>query len=192
MARTKAFDEEKILDDAMKLFWHRGYQALSAQELVDGLGLSRSSLYDTFGDKHTLYIKALKRYREIIVMKTITVLDNAKNIPKAIREVFQMQLDANFNSEQSRGCLMVNSRTELSQHDPEVAAIVKDNWEMLEGAFYRAVQRGQESGQVSTERNPRALARFFVSNSWGLNLYGTSDADEKVFKDIIKVVLSVL
>ncbi len=192
MARTKAFDEEKILDDAMKLFWHRGYQALSAQELVDGLGLSRSSLYDTFGDKHTLYIKALRRYRDRIAANTIKVLDEAKNIPKAIKEVFQMNLDANFKSEQTKGCFIVNSRTELSPHDPEVAAIVQENWQALEDAFYRALKRGQEAGQVSAAQNPRALARFFVNNSWGLNVYGKADAEESVFKDIIKVALSVL
>jgi len=192
MARTKTFDEETILDEAMKLFWHTGYHSLSAQELVDGLGLSRSSLYDTFGDKHTLYVKALRRYRKLTAEGTISVLDNAKNIPKAIKEVFQMNFDASFGLEPSRGCFMVNSRVELSPHDPEIAEIVKENWQALEDGFYRALKRGQEAGQVSAAQNARTLARFFVNNSWGLSVYGKADADEKVFKDIIKVALSVL
>ncbi|SEB18463.1 TetR/AcrR family transcriptional regulator [Pedobacter hartonius] len=192
MARTKSFDEETILDEAMKLFWHTGYHSLSAQELVDGLGLSRSSLYDTFGDKHTLYVKALRRYSKLTVEATISVLDQAKNIPKAIKEVFQMNFNASFGSELTKGCFVVNSRVELSPHDPEIAGIVKENWQSLEDGFYRALKRGQEAGQVSNAHNARTLARFFVNNSWGLNVYGNADADEKVFKDIIKVALSVL
>jgi len=60
MARTKDFDEDKVLQKAMNLFWHKGYNGTSMQDLVDGLGISRSSMYDTFGDKHTLFIRALE------------------------------------------------------------------------------------------------------------------------------------
>ncbi|MEJ0106748.1 MAG: helix-turn-helix domain-containing protein [Bacteroidota bacterium] len=61
MARTKVFDEQMVLDKAMNLFWQKGYNATSAQDLVNGLSISRSSLYDTFGDKHSLFVKALKQ-----------------------------------------------------------------------------------------------------------------------------------
>ncbi len=50
-----------VLDKAMNLFWQKGYNATSAQDLVNGLSISRSSLYDTFGDKHSLFVKALKQ-----------------------------------------------------------------------------------------------------------------------------------
>ena len=64
MARTKDFDEDEVLDKAMYLFWNQGYNGTSMQDLVDGLGISRSSLYDTFGDKHSLFIKTLENYKK--------------------------------------------------------------------------------------------------------------------------------
>ncbi len=64
MARTKDFDEQEVLKKAVCLFWNKGYNATSMQDLVDQLGISRSSLYDTYGDKHTLYLKALEEYQQ--------------------------------------------------------------------------------------------------------------------------------
>ena len=65
MARTKDFDENEVLTKAMHLFWSKGYNATSMEDLVSGLGISRSSLYDTYTDKHTLFIKALENYQQI-------------------------------------------------------------------------------------------------------------------------------
>src|SRR5277367_142217 len=64
MARTKDFDENEVLGKAINIFWYKGYNGTSMQDLVDGLGISRSSLYDTFGDKHSLYVKALESYQK--------------------------------------------------------------------------------------------------------------------------------
>jgi TetR/AcrR family transcriptional repressor of nem operon len=65
MARTKDFDENEVLKKAVDIFWLKGYSATSMQDLVDGLGISRSSLYDTYGDKHTLFMKALESYQSV-------------------------------------------------------------------------------------------------------------------------------
>jgi TetR/AcrR family transcriptional repressor of nem operon len=80
MARTKLFSEEAILDKAMKLFWEKGYNATSAQDLVDGLGISRSSLYDTYGDKHSLFVTALKRYRKERIDPVLEGIDTATDL----------------------------------------------------------------------------------------------------------------
>lgn len=80
MARVKEFDEDVVLDKAVALFWTKGYNGTSAQDLVDHLGISRSSLYGTYGDKHTLFLKALQRYREknsAAFLKLVKASDNA-------------------------------------------------------------------------------------------------------------------
>lgn len=193
MPRTKEFDETVVLDKAVALFWQKGFNGISAQDLVDGLGLSRSSLYDTFGDKHTLFVKALQRYRDKETDQIIQQLDNATDIPATIKAILLANEAAGATAADcGKGCFMVNSRVELAPHDPEIATMVKDNWKALEDAFYRALKRGQENGQIATVQPARALARFLVNNTWGLSVYGKADADRKVSADIIKVVLSVL
>lgn len=66
MARIKEFDEDVVLLKAMRLFWEQGYEKTSMQDLVTHMGVHKRSMYDTFGDKHTLYIKALKRYGDVV------------------------------------------------------------------------------------------------------------------------------
>ena len=63
MARIKEFDENEVLERAKLLFWKQGFHATSIQNLVDHLGISRGSIYDTFGGKNELYEKALKVYK---------------------------------------------------------------------------------------------------------------------------------
>ena len=64
MARKKEFDEVEVLDKALDVFWKKGYSATSIQDLVDSMGINRASIYDTWGDKHNLYVESLKRYRQ--------------------------------------------------------------------------------------------------------------------------------
>src|ERR1700748_2100418 len=90
MARTKDFDENEVLMKAMNLFWYKGYNGTSMQDLVDGLGISRSSLYDTYGDKHTLFIKALESYRESVSGKMCNIVTNAVSAKEAIKQLLEM------------------------------------------------------------------------------------------------------
>lgn len=192
MARTKRFDEEEVLDKAMQFFWHKGYNGTSPQEILDELGLSRSSLYDTYGDKRNLFLSTLKRYRQTVTGQIIETLENAQNVPETLKSLFIINKNNCFIDGENRGCFMVNSIMELATHDAEVAEIVKENREALEGGFTAAIRRGQEMGQISKENTPRALARFIMNNLWGLTAHAKSGADKKVFDDIIRLTMSML
>jgi TetR/AcrR family transcriptional repressor of nem operon len=192
MARTKRFDEEEVLNNAMLFFWHKGYNGTSPQEILDELGLSRSSLYDTYGDKKSLFISALKRYRNTVTAQVIQSLETSQNIPETLKMLFQQAKHECFTGEDKRGCFMVNSKVELAPHDEEIAAIVKENREALENAFTAAIKRGQEMGQLSNDNPPRSLARFIMNNLWGLTVHSKSGADKKVFDDIIRITMSVI
>ena len=76
MARQKEFDRDEVLHKAMEVFWMRGYEGTSIQDLVKYMGINRQSIYDTFGDKHTLFLQSLDRYREIQSRKVFDVLDD--------------------------------------------------------------------------------------------------------------------
>lgn len=107
MGRTKEFEINEVLDKAVQLFWKQGYEKTSMQDLVDFMGIHRRSIYGTFGDKHALYMKALKRY------------ESTQN--KKLRLLVERQ--------EPVGCFIVNSGVELGVLDPEVASLVRASLE---------------------------------------------------------------
>ena len=120
MARSKEFDVNQVLRKAMELFWQQGYEKTSMQELVDYMGIHRRSIYDTFGDKRTLFLSALSHYDELITSQTKKRVDSKLLVKQGIREVFNTVIYPNFNL--PKGCLTVNAAIELSLIDEEIGA----------------------------------------------------------------------
>lgn len=192
MPRTKSFDEKEVLERATDLFWAQGYNGTPPQTILDGTGLSRSSLYDTYGDKHTLFLKCLRYYRATETVAGIRYLDEAPDPAAAIRRLFQGYWEFAQAYRQNKGCLMVNTLNEVAPHDSEVAAIVQENRQALEDAYFRAIRRGQQQGKINKTHPPRALARYLVNTLWGLTTQIKLGIEKKVAEDIVKIALSAL
>ena len=192
MARTKDFDETEVLAKAIKLFWQKGYNGTSMQDLVDNLGISRSSLYDTYGDKHQLYLKALQSYRQSEAIKRDKVLNGTIPAKVAIRQLMDLTILEMIRDKQNKGCFLINSAVETAPHDKETNAIIYENEQQLENAFYEVLKRGQGNGEISAKQDPRALARFLFTTMVGIRVTGKSATDKAVFEDIINLTMSVL
>ncbi|MET3128192.1 TetR/AcrR family transcriptional repressor of nem operon [Arcicella rosea] len=192
MARTKEFNEIEILDKAIDLFWFKGYNGASMQDVVDSLGLSRSSIYDTFGDKHQLYISALEQYRKQAAGGLIDMVKQSTSPIQTIQQLLEMLSNDSLNTVCNKGCFMTNSTIELAPHDPEIHKIVKDNMQDIEEAFYNLVKKGQDLGEITNQNDARALARFLFNTISGIRVAAKSGADKAVYQDIIHVTLSVL
>jgi TetR/AcrR family transcriptional repressor of nem operon len=192
MPRTKSFNEEETLDKAKEVFWQKGYNGTPPQDILEHTGLSRSSLYDTYGDKRTLFIRTLHRYRECETAAAIRYLDEAIDPGQAIRRMFQGTYEAFMTDHPRKGCLMVNTLNELASHDEEIGEIVLENRLALEEAFTRAIRRGQQQGQIGKAHQPRALARYLVNCLWGLTTNLKLGLEKKAADDIVRITLSVL
>jgi TetR/AcrR family transcriptional repressor of nem operon len=193
MSRTKQFKEEEILDKAISLFWDKGFNGASAQDLVDNLGISRSSIYDTFSDKRTLFIKALLQYRKKAGDELKEVLADSKDVKETIRAIFQQAVLETLQASENKGCFMVNTTTELAIHDNEIAKIVNDNRNEIQHFFFEAIQRGQKNGTISKDKDALALSRFIFNSYSGIRVSARSSGiDKATLDDIVKVTLSVL
>lgn len=193
MARTKEFNEEQALDKAIEIFWHKGYNGTSAQDLVTHLGLSRSSLYDTFGDKQKLFAQSLKRYQQQSQYKIADLFENSENIKETLLGIFKEAVVESLEDRITKGCFMVNSSVELAMHDKEIEKIVQNNGQIMEEVFTKAVQKGQDLGQISTKLDAKTLARFIFNNYSGIRVLArTGERNKQVYDDIIKAVFSVL
>ncbi|MDQ6531624.1 TetR/AcrR family transcriptional regulator [Flavobacterium sp. LHD-85] len=192
MARTKEFNEDQALDKAIEIFWHKGYNGTSAQDLVNHLGLSRSSLYDTFGDKQKLFVKSLKRYQKQNLDSLNELFENAENIKTALTDIFKQAVIESLQDRITKGCFMVNSAVELAMHDPEIAKIVHDNQKVVEDIFCNAVKKGQDLSQISDRQDARSLARFIFNNYSGIRVLARAgEKDKQVYDDILRSIFAL-
>lgn len=192
MARTKDFDEDEVLKKAVDLFWLKGYNATSMQDLVDSLGISRSSLYDTYGDKHTLFIKALESYQRENSVQFCSIVTADVPAKEAVRKLLEMIIGELLSDRSHKGCFMVNAEVEVAPHDPVVSKLICANDQQVEDAFYLVIKKGQDNGEIKNTGDARALARFTFNTVKGIRVTAKSTSDKAVFEDIIKMTLLVL
>ncbi|MEM8907402.1 MAG: TetR/AcrR family transcriptional regulator [Bacteroidota bacterium] len=192
MARTKGFNEAEALEKAVALFWEKGYQATSANDLVEHLGLSRSSLYATFGDKRSLYLSAIQWYRKSVVTQTLAMIENSEDLRLTIAEIFNAITKQDIGLSMPKGCFMVNSAIELAAHDPEMAQLIAANQQDIESAFVLAIEKGQAAGQLNTTFTAPALARFLYNHISGLRVLLRTQKDARKIDEMTQICLSVL
>jgi TetR/AcrR family transcriptional repressor of nem operon len=191
MVRTKQFDRHAALDQAMELFWERGYHATSIQDLVDRLGVNRQSLYDTFGDKDQLYLAALERYRSLAAQPMHKALERDGPVVEVLRRFFSEFLD-HFLAGDWKGCFMVNATAELAGQDERIARVCAANTRQLETAFAGLIARGQQAGEIDAKRSALPLARFMVNTLNGLAVTAKATRDRKVLDQIVEVALAAI
>src|ERR1051325_408836 len=192
MGRHKEFDREQALHRAMEVFWSRGFEAASIEHLVEHMGINRQSIYDTFGDKHALYLQALDRYREVEGRRLIEVLERPGSVKRSLRQLFTEVVDRAVSDPKHRGCFMGNATSELAGRCKETAAKTCENMATMEDAFYRALRRGKQEGEITEVHDPLATARFLHCTLQGLVMMAKARRDRKVLDDVVRVTLSLI
>jgi TetR/AcrR family transcriptional regulator, transcriptional repressor for nem operon len=192
MARTKDFDEDEVLMKAVHLFWLKGYNGTSMQDLVDGLGISRSSLYDTYGDKHALFLRSLEHYKTGGGNKMEAIVNEASSAREAVKKLLEYAIGELLSDQEHKGCFLVNAAVEVAPHDAEVNKIICQNDRQVEDYFYNAIKNGQEKGEITDKQDAKALAGFILNIIKGIRVTAKSINDKKLFKDIVDLAMSVL
>jgi len=193
--RTKEFEIDEIADAAMHVFWRHGYAATSVQELVEGTGLSRSSLYSTFESKQGLYQKALQRYELLTTLNNVKLLSGSGSPKELIRKLLINVVEDELNDAEHKGCLVANACLELSGHDEDVTQFVVSNLQKLQHALENLLIKAQQSGEIASTQNPRALASFFLNTMQGLRVLGKGSPlkqRKQSLMDVVEVALNVL
>src|SRR5689334_5249101 len=189
MAGVKQFDRNEVLDRAMTVFWTRGYEASSIDDLVQATGIGRGSLYGTFGDKRQLFLAALDRYWNTVGMEMFAELSDP-DPRQAIERMFDALIRRASNPKFPRGCLFTNTSLECPTCGDEIARKIAENMGQQETAIYQVLRRAQNGGTLSQTQDARALARFFLGVAWGINAVNKSVADPGVFRDMVRVAMT--
>jgi TetR/AcrR family transcriptional repressor of nem operon len=192
MARPREFDREEALHRAMSLFWAKGYEATSIEDLVTRMGIQRGSLYGAFGDKRALFRAALERYQQVVARELFDALAAPGSGLAAIRRFFHLRVERALGRSRPPGCLMTNSAAALSRRDRAAAREVCGSLARLEQAFLHALTRARVAGELSGSRDLRALARFLTSSAQGLSVMAKAFPERAILEDVVSVVLAAI
>jgi TetR/AcrR family transcriptional repressor of nem operon len=192
VARPREFNEAEVIDSAMHLFWQRGYQATSVQDLVDATGLQRGSLYGAFGDKYGLFLEALDAYTEVFLGR-VSELTGSDDPVEGLRVfVRQAGSDCENGARAARGCLVGNTCSELVAHDEVARARVEAFVSDMRRTMADGLRRGQAMGTFGAERDPEAVATFIQCSLQGLALLAKSRPEPGVLRGVVDEMLRVL
>lgn len=192
MPRAKAFDREEALQKAMETFWRFGYEATSIQDLVESMGINRGSLYDTFGDKRSLFQAAIAHYNCTVVKEAIAELEAPGASKAAIVAHFRNAAEQAATDSQQRGCLITNCAVEIAPHDSEIAASVAETMRRVERALHGALVRAREQGEIDASLNLEAIARYFTCCLQGLRVVSKTNPNPDDLREIAELALAIL
>jgi len=192
IGRPLEFDPDTALDAAMHLFWSKGYEHTSMQDLLTAMNLSKSSLYQAFGGKQQLFQLCLTRYADQLAGRLYQGLAAAPSGRRFIEGFLHSVLDDVAGTCEPRGCLVMNAASEFAQSKPEIAQDVAHSVERFRGALQAAVERAQREGDIPVERDACTLANYLVSSMSGLKVQAKAGADAPTLEGIIEMVLKAL
>jgi len=190
MARPREFDETQVLQRALELFWAQGYEATSVDDVCRVTGLSRSSLYHSFGSKRAVLDATLAVYEDGSARRIAALLDEVRPIQDGLRAFFMGFVDDAVDGDGRRGCFIGNCTGELAGRDPAAADRLTRSLQRIEAVLHTALQRAQADGELAADTDITALARFLMAQAQGLRLVAKARPGRAVLEDIVRVALT--
>ena len=190
MPRPREFDVDQAIDAGLEVFWTKGYEATSTEDLRKAMRIGRQSLYDTFGDKGGVYIYALKRYHEERVLALQEMLAAA---PTPIAGLERVLLDVveESDAKRQRGCLAVSSMCELGG-DYDVRIVNETAQAKVLDALTATITRARELGEVAAAVEPDAAAAQLHATYVGMRVLGKGKAEVDLLRDIARSTIASL
>ena len=190
--RPREFDIDRALEAATQQFWAVGYEATSLQDLLKSMGLSKSSLYQTFGNKHELFIRCLDHYQQSMVDKLNVQLDSSDSVKQFIANFLEGVIAEAKNSSGRKGCLLVNTANELSQRDTDIAKAVTDGTGNVAKLFQQAIELGKQKKEISVDTSTEHLVSYLMTAISGLRTMIKAGAETSTLKPVTDLIIKTL
>lgn len=189
MPRIKKFDKEKVLEAASIVFQNNGYNGTSIDELLTATGLSRSSLYDTFTDKHNLYVQTLEFYKNKNSAQLADINNINKNGLQKIETLFNSVVSHLINNPNDNGCLLINAAAEMSKQCFKTAQVICNNKIEIQSIFNDWITEAQKEKLIPNVNSVENYSQFLYNALCGLRVLSQSGASEKEMYDVVKITL---
>ncbi|MEM9908677.1 MAG: TetR/AcrR family transcriptional regulator [Cyanobacteria bacterium P01_D01_bin.44] len=192
---AKQFDTEVALTKAMEVFWARGYEAASLSELLKTMGIGKKSLYDTFGNKRSLFLKSLEHYAQTTIREMrdrISTDGSPEGSPlENLKQLF-LEWQETHSQPRSCGCMFGTNIADFNTDDAEIAKVMRGYLRQMEDVFYTALTRAQKAGELSPAISPRDQARRLLCTAQGLALIGRVMEDDTTLAGAVQAEFSLL
>jgi TetR/AcrR family transcriptional regulator, transcriptional repressor for nem operon len=192
VARPREFDENAVLDAAIRRFWMHGYEATSVRELAQEMGITGASLYNAFGDKRSLFQRALAHYVANSFDERLARYERDPSPRAAIEGFFREIIDRSVGDVDRKGCMLVNSALEVAPHDPDFQAMIAEVLVKVEAFFRRRAVAGQEIGEISRAQSPDDLARLLLGIHLGIRVLARSRPQRSLLEGMLRPALTLL
>jgi TetR/AcrR family transcriptional repressor of nem operon len=192
MARTRQFDERQALAAAMRVFWEKGYEGTSIQDLEDATELGRTSIYNAFGNKRALFERVTAYYKESVMAALFAAMDGAPDIREGIRRLLNSALDIHFNEDNPGGCLVVLSVLEGGQHDAQSQAVMQQTIHDLKHALQTRLNRARRAGDLAAALDTAATATTIATTMTGMMVMGKANFTKTALKKTVNQVVGLL
>jgi TetR/AcrR family transcriptional repressor of nem operon len=192
MARPREFDEAAALDAAIDCFRRRGYYATSVRDLAASMGIGGTSLYNSFGGKRALFVKALKRYLDRSVRARLKRLEETHPPQQVIPAFFADIIERSVHDHTRGGCLLINSALEVSPHDRKLGRQIAGHIGEIEEFFRRTIRAAQAEGSVAVSLDAKDAARLLLGVLLGIRVLARSRPDRAVLEGMVRPALGLL
>ncbi|WP_327704067.1 TetR/AcrR family transcriptional regulator [Streptomyces decoyicus] len=193
MPDIKHFNPDIVLDDAIQIFWRQGLPTTGIQALVTATGVSRSSLYATFGSKDGLYAAALDRYIAQHSTPAFAQLSSASSGLTAIEEFFSGLIEVRCSGPVAGwGCMVTNAYAGPECGDPGIRTLLEEHHTTLEAAMRAALATADDLGQLHADGDLDASAAVLATLAYGVNLRSRAGADAQALTDTVNAALAPL
>ncbi|GAA3520678.1 TetR/AcrR family transcriptional regulator [Aquimarina addita] len=192
MPKTETFDRAQILHKATEVFHKKGYNGTSMQDLVDTTGLNRSSIYNSFGCKLQLYLEVLSDYQKKANHKFRKGLTSIYNATEQIQMIFELTLIDILEDDDRKGCLIVNCKSEMANHESLIKSFVEKNQDQMLAMLSDIVNKGQMEKIFNTEKTAGQYGLYLYTSIQGLRMTGILNKNENDLRNIIDTIIKVL
>lgn len=192
MPKAKQFDKDKVLQAASEVFHKNGYNGTSIDEILTATGLSRSSLYDSFKDKHNLYLETLEYYKNSGNNQLEKLDQKDLNGLQKIESMFNEVVKHLVNHPDDNGCLLVNAAAEMSKQCFKTAQVICNNKDEVQDLIASWLTDAQNKKVLSLSKSAKVYSQFLYNTLLGLRVMSQSGASKADLNNVVKVTLESL
>jgi TetR/AcrR family transcriptional repressor of nem operon len=176
----------------MLVFWEKGYEGTSIQDLEHAMGLKRTSIYNAFGNKRRIFERVMTCYKESVMAALFVEMDSAPNIREGIRRLLNSALNIHFDTGNPGGCLVVLSVLESGQFDPQAQAAIQQTIHDLKDALQQRLKRAKKAGDLPAGLDVAATATTIAATMNGMMVLGKANFSKAALKKTINQIVGLL